>query len=124
MTKLPCRGESFMIKTTHYKIRKARVLRNGKTAGYLLANKRRFVFIYDCNYLATGEFSIAIEFPKTQRIFSSQYLFPFFSELLPEGENLAYICRCLKLNSKDKFALLLELAQNETIGDITVQKVE
>jgi len=113
-----------MNKTVHNKIRKAQVLKNGKTAGYLLANKRRFVFIYDSDYLANGGSSIAIGFPKTQRIFSSRYLFPFFSGLLPEGENLAYICRSLKLNSKDKFALLLELAQNETIGAITVKGIE
>jgi serine/threonine-protein kinase HipA len=43
---------------------------------------------------------------------------------LPEGENLAYICRSLKLNPKDKFGLLLELAQNETIGAITVKGIE
>ena len=113
-----------MNKTAHYRIRKAQVLNNGKTAGYLLANKRRFVFIYDSSYLATGGSSIAIGFPKAQRIFSSRYLFPFFSGLLPEGENLAYICRSLKLNPKDKFGLLLELAQNETIGAITVKGIE
>lgn len=113
-----------MNKTAHYRLRKACVLKNGKTAGYLLANKRRFVFIYDSDYLATGGSSIATGFPKAQRIFSSRYLFPFFSGLLPEGENLAYICRSLKLNPKDKFGLLLELAQNETIGAITVKGIE
>lgn len=106
-----------------FKIRKALVLNNGKTAGYLLASKRRFVFIYDSDYLANGGHSIAIGFPKAQRIFSSKYLFPFFSGLLPEGENLAYTCRCLKLDPTDKFNLLLELAQHETIGAITVQKM-
>ena len=111
------------MKSDRFKIRKARVLNNGKTAGYLLANKRRYVFIYDSDYLANGGHSIAIGFPKTQKIFSSRYLFPFFSGLLPEGENLTYTCKCLKLNPTDKFNLLQELAQNETIGAITVQKM-
>ena len=105
-------------------IHKACVFKNGIIAGYLLANRSHFVFLYDANYLANGGTSIAIEFPKTQKIFYSRYLFPFFSGLLPEGENLAYICRSLKLNPKDKFGLLLELAQNETIGAITVKGIE
>lgn len=113
-----------MIKTAHYRIRKARVQKNGKTAGYLLANKRRFVFIYDNDYLANGGSSIAIGFPKAQRIFSSRYLFPFFSGLLPEGESKASICKKMRIDSRNKFEMLRELAQNETIGDITVQGVE
>ena len=112
-----------MNKTAKYKVRKLRVLKNGKCAGYLLANKRRFVFLYDRDYLAEGGSSIAIGFPKKQRIFSSRYLFPYFSGLLPEGENLSYTCRCLKLDPTDKFNLLQELAQHETIGAITVQKM-
>lgn len=111
------------MKSDRFKIRKARVLNNGETAGYLLTNKRRFVFIYDSDYIANGGNSIAIGFPKKQRIFSSRHLFPFFSGLLPEGENLAYTCRCLKLDPTDKFNLLQELAQHETIGAITVQKM-
>lgn len=107
-----------------YRIRKARVLKNGKTAGYLLANKRKFVFLYDRDYLANGGTSIAITFPKAKRIFSSQHLFPFFSGLLPDGESKANICKRLRLDSRNEFEMLQELAQNETIGDITVQRIK
>lgn len=55
---------------------------------------------------------------------SAHNRFPFFSGLLPEGENKDSICKKLKINPKNKFTLLQELAQNETIGDITVQGVE
>ena len=105
-------------------IHKACVFKNGIIAGYLLANRSHFVFLYDANYLANGGTSIAIEFPKTQKIFYSRYLFPFFSGLLPEGENKASTCKILRINPKNKLALLQELAQHETIGDITVQGVE
>lgn len=64
-----------------------------------------------------------LDFPRNNVFFSSRHLFPFFSGLLPEGENLAYTCRCLKLDPTDKFNLLQELAQHETIGAITVQKM-
>ncbi len=107
-----------------YRVRKARVLRNGKTAGFLLASRRKFVFLYDRDYLANGGTSIAIAFPKAKKVFSSRYLFPFFSGLLPEGESKASICKKLRIDSRNKFEMLRELAQNETIGDITVQGVE
>lgn len=107
-----------------YKIRKAQVLKNGKTAGYLISNKRRFVFLYDRDYISNGGASIAISLPKTKRIFTSNHLFPYFSGLLPEGESKKFICNNLGIDSKDSFSMLLELAQNETIGDITVQEIK
>ena len=110
-----------MNNSVKYKIRKARVLKNGKTAGYLLANRRKFVFLYDRDYIANGGASIAIGLPKARKVFSSRHLFPFFCGLLPEGEIKANICKKLRLDSKNKFAMLQELAQNETIGDITVR---
>ena len=61
--------------------------------------------------------------PKSKKILRSRHLFPFFSGLLPEGKNKSDICRSLRLDSRNKFDMLLELAQKETIGDITVQEV-
>ena len=104
-------------------IRKARVLKNGELVGYLLEYKRYFVFLYDRDYLANGGGSIAIGLPKSKKILRSRHLFPFFSGLLPEGKNKSDICRSLRLDSRNKFDMLLELAQKETIGDITVQEV-
>jgi serine/threonine-protein kinase HipA len=106
------------------KIRKARVLKNGTVAGYLVSNRSRFVFFYNHDYLANGGASIAINLPKSKKNFSSRRLFPFFAGLLPEGESRQAICRSLKLNPSDKLDMLLALAQGETIGDITVQEVK
>lgn len=50
-------------------------------------------------------------------------LFPFFTSLLPEGENLQQICRTFRLDEEDYFSQLLFLAQNDTIGDVTVKEV-
>ncbi|MBR2091242.1 MAG: HipA N-terminal domain-containing protein [Fibrobacter sp.] len=108
----------------YYKIRKAFVFKNGKIAGILLASKRRFVFIYDGDYLDKDGTSIAINLPKSKRIFYSKCLFPFFSGLLPEGENRADICKRLKINVNDDFAVLLALCKNESIGDITLQEIQ
>ena len=106
---------------SRFGVRKALVLSNGRTAGHLLANRRRYVFLYDDAYLAAGGPSIAIGLPKSRRVFSSNYLFPYFSGLLPEGENRKFVCRRLKLDPNDGFALLLALAGHETIGNVVVR---
>lgn len=106
------------------KYRKAKILKNGLLVGYLIYSGHRFIFVYDRYYLANGGASIAINFPKSKKFFSSRHLFPFFAGLLPEGENRAAICRNLKIDPTNKLDMLLALAQGDTIGDITVQEVE
>ena len=103
-------------------VRMATVLSNGRTAGHLLANGRRFVFLYDKAYLASGAPSIAIGLPKSKRIFSSRFLFPYFSGLLPEGENRKFVCGRLGLDPDDGFGLLTALAGRETIGNVVVRR--
>jgi serine/threonine-protein kinase HipA len=103
-------------------IRKARVFKNGTIVGYLLAYKKYFVFLYDKDYIKNGGTSIAISLPKNIKSFHSKYMFPFFSGLLPEGKNKTNISQSLLLNPNNKFAMLLELAQKETIGNITIQE--
>ncbi len=61
--------------------------------------------------------------PPRQEPYYSEYLFPFFESLLPEGENLERICAELKLDEQDRFSQMLRLARHDTIGDVTVQEV-
>lgn len=101
---------------------RAYVYYNRTLAGYLLKNRRRYVFLYDRNYAASKNSSIALNLPKAKRVFTSANLFPFFQGLLPEGANKKFYCRQLNINPKDKFSMLLGLAQNETIGPVTVRR--
>ncbi len=66
---------------------------------------------------------VCYQMPPRQEPYYSEYLFPFFESLLPEGENLERICAELKLDEQDRFSQLLRLARHDTIGDVTVQEV-
>lgn len=101
-----------------HNVKHAYVYCNNKLAGHLLRNRKRYVFIYDKDYVGP---SIAINFPKSTRYYSSPYLFPYFYGLLPEGENKEFYCRAYHLNPDDNFEILTNLAWYETIGPVTVR---
>lgn len=104
------------------KVRSACVYYNNILAGYLLQNGRRFAFLYDPQYVASRNPSIALDMPKKKRFFSSPYLFPYFQGLLPEGANKSFFCERLGIPRSDKFMMLLKLANCETIGAVTVRE--
>ena len=104
------------------KVRSACVYYNNILAGYLLQNGRRFAFLYDSQYVASRNPSIALDMPKKKRFFSSPYLFPYFQGLLPEGANKSFFCERLGIPRSDKFMMLLKLANYETIGAVTVRE--
>ena len=104
------------------KVRSACVYYNNILAGYLLQNGRRFAFLYDPQYVASRNPSIALDMPKKKRFFSSPYLFPYFQGLLPEGANKSFFCERLGIPRSDKFMMLLKLANYETIGAVTVRE--
>ena len=104
------------------KVRSACVYYNNILAGYLLQNGRRFAFLYDPQYVASCNPSIALDMPKKKRFFSSPYLFPYFQGLLPEGANKSFFCERLGIPRSDKFMMLLKLANYETIGAVTVRE--
>ena len=106
----------------NYKIRSAYVYYNGILAGYLLQNSKGYTFFYDSKYASSSNPSIALDMPKKKRLFRQPYLFPFFQGLLPEGANKAFYCERLGIKRTDKFALLLSLANHETIGAVTVRE--
>ena len=104
------------------KIRSAYVYYNDILAGYLLQNSRGYTFLYDSKYAASPSPSIALDMPKKKRLFRQPYLFPYFQGLLPEGANKTFYCERLGIKRTDKFAMLLNLANHETIGAITVRE--
>ena len=106
----------------NYKVRSACVYYNDILAGHLLQNSKGYAFFYDSNYATSRNPSIALDMPKKKRLFRSPYLFPYFQGLLPEGANKTFYCERLGINRSDKFAMLLNLANHETIGAVTVRK--
>jgi serine/threonine-protein kinase HipA len=106
-------------------MRAMEVYRNGIFAGILTReNRKRFVFQYDdAYYNDTSKAAISLTLPKTQQEYNSEYLFPFFFNMLSEGVNRKLQCTQLKIDEEDNFGLLMATAQYDTIGAITVKPV-
>lgn len=104
-------------------MRKAIVYRNGQQAGTLTEqNNNCYEFRYDDDWFYNSDMpAISLTLPKTQQIYQSEYLFPFFFNLLSEGVNKKLQCQQLKIDETDYFGLLLATASWDTPGAITVK---
>ena len=87
-------------------MRKAEVLVNNRLAGILEEKSEG-----------------GYQFSYTQEIYQSEYLFPFFTNMLAEGSNKEVQCRLHKINKNDLFGLLLATAGTDTIGNILIKRI-
>jgi serine/threonine-protein kinase HipA len=106
-------------------MRQVEVYRNGIFAGILAeVNQQQFVFKYDDVYFNdASKPAISLTLPKTQKEYSSKYLFPFFFNMLSEGVNRKLQSKQLRIDEEDNFGLLMATAQFDTIGTITVKPI-
>jgi serine/threonine-protein kinase HipA len=107
-------------------MRKAEIYRNGKLAGFLIEeNRRKHLFRYEDSYFADSlQPPVSLTLPKTQQEYESEYLFPFFFNMLSEGVNRKLQCKQLRIDEEDNFGLLIATAQYDTVGAITVKSIE
>lgn len=107
-------------------MRSAEVYRNKVLAGILKKEDNgMYSFRYSDSYFFNPKDpSISLTLPKSQQEYVNKVLFPFFFSLLAEGVNKQLQCRQLKVDEKDYFSLLLATANEDTIGPITVKKIE
>ena len=107
-------------------MRAAKVYVNKILAGTLTENSDgSFTFCYDGDYFANPAYSsISLTLPKSQREYSSKTLFPFFSNMLSEGVNREVQSRRFKIDEKDGFGLLIATANVDTIGAVTIERIE
>ena len=83
-----------------------------------------YTFVYDAAYLAdTCHEPISVTMPLRKEAYQSVYLFPFFTNMLPEGTNRKVVCRNWRLDEKDFFGILLKIATFDTIGAVTVKEI-
>ena len=101
------------------------IYRNGTLAGTLTEeNRQHFVFRYDDNYFSdASKPAISLTLPKTQKEYSSEFLFPFFFNMLSEGVNRKLQSTQLRIDEEDNFGLLMATAQCDTIGAVTVKPI-
>jgi HipA-like protein len=104
-------------------MRQLAIYRNNVLAGILTEeNRQDYRFEYDDKYiLSTDNQAISLTFPKTQQVFQSAFLFPFFYNMLSEGVNRKLQCLLLKIDENDSFGVLAKTSQFDTIGAITVK---
>jgi serine/threonine-protein kinase HipA len=104
-------------------VRKIEVYRNGILAGFLTEEDRKnYVFRYEDNYFTDStKPAISLTLPKTQQEYKSEFLFPFFYNMLSEGVNRKLQSTQLKIDEEDNFGLLTATAQYDTIGAITIK---
>ena len=106
-------------------MRAMEIYRNRTLAGTLTEeNRQHFVFRYDDNYFSdANKPAISLTMPKTQKEYNSEFLFPFFFNMLSEGVNRKLQSTQLRIDEEDNFGLLMATAQYDTIGAVTVKPI-
>lgn len=107
-------------------MRQLDVYYNNARAGVLTEHHpgNGYEFRYDSAYLLSGGKSISVTLPRTREIFKSADLFPFFTNMLPEGSNRSIICRHLRIDEEDFFGILSAMAGKDFIGAVHVKNIQ
>lgn len=107
-------------------MRQARILYKDLESGILTQfDDGSFSFRYDGNWLAdSSKPAVSLTLPKTTQEYRSEFLFPFFYHLLPEGSNKQVVCQLNRIDPDDSFGILLTTAKDDSIGAIRVLKIE
>ncbi|MBK5194685.1 MAG: HipA N-terminal domain-containing protein [Proteiniphilum sp.] len=106
-------------------MRKANIYCNGIFAGKLEETiDRKYIFRYNQDYFNDStKPAISLTLSKKEQEYHSDYLFPFFFNMLSEGSNRMTQARLLRIDENDHFGILLATAQYDTAGAITVEPV-
>ena len=100
--------------------RKAYVYVRNAFAGILSETDSGYRFAYDEDYLRSENASpVSLTLPLREEPYDSGTLFPFFDGLIPEGWLLGVVSRNWKIDTKDRFGLLL-VACKDGIGNVSV----
>lgn len=106
-------------------MRQLKVYCSDRYAGMLMEkSKNEYVFRYDDEYYVNSATpSISLTLPKKQQEYTSDYLFPFFTNMLSEGANKKVQCRLLKLDEDDYFGRLMATENMDVIGSVRVKNM-
>lgn len=105
-------------------MRQLNVYVNNNKAGVLTEQYpgKGYTFRYDDAYLASEYPAISVTLPKQKEAYESEYLFPLFTNMLPEGANRKIICRSLRIDENDFFGMLTAMADKDFIGAVQIRK--
>ena len=89
-------------------------------AGTLAETDFGYSFLYDNNYLKSDNATaVSLTIPLSDKPYNSKTLFPFFDGLIPEGWLLNVVSRNWKIDTKDRFGLLL-VSCKDAIGNVSI----
>lgn len=89
-------------------------------AGTLAETDSGYSFSYDNDYLKSDNaVAVSLTLPLSDEPYHSTTLFPFFDGLIPEGWLLNVVSRNWKIDTKDRFGLLL-VACKDAIGNVSI----
>lgn len=83
-----------------------------------------YTFQYCEEYLKSSLPPVSVNLPKREAAYRSDYLFPLFTNMLPEGGNRRMICNSQKIDEDDFFGLLEVMANQDFIGAVNVRRIE
>ena len=102
-------------------MRQGKVFVNGTEAGILQEDDSgRFTFSYNDDYRGRP---VCLAMPVRNEAYESDYLFPFFFNMLSEGANRRLQSQLLHIDEYDDFGILLATAQTDTIGAVTIKPI-
>ena len=90
-------------------------------AGILKETDEGYSFKYDAKYAAdNANAPVSLALPLREEEYTSKWLFPFFDGLIPEGWLLNIVTHNWKLDSRDRFGILL-VACKDPIGAVSIR---
>lgn len=103
-------------------MRSCKVYVHGDFSGILteMDNPREYQFRYDRDYLRKNGEPVCLAMPLSEEVYRSKVLFPYFFNMLSEGENRAMQSSLLHIDKEDDFGILLATARHDTVGAVTV----
>ena len=107
-------------------MRACKVYIKNKEAGILEeTDEQKYVFTYSNGYIAAGtRVPVCIAMPVREEPYKSDYLFPYFFNMLSEGANRKTQSMLLHIDEDDDFGILLATAQVDTIGAVTIKPIK
>ena len=107
-------------------MRQLEVYVNDVKAGMLTEHNpgKGYTFVYSAEYVASDLPPVSLSLPKRTESYEAENLFPFFTNLLPEGANRKVICREKHIDADDFFGMLMATVGTDMIGSVNFKKVE
>ncbi len=104
-------------------MRTIEVYYNDVYAGQLTeVSTKEYVYRYEDSYFSNPDtISISPTLSKSQQEYRSEWIPPFFTNMLPEGGNRRIVCRRKKVDEEDFFGMLMMMRGADFIGAVNLR---